>query len=150
MKCKICDWREGLDNLTSALGSSPICMECFEANAETPVSIHEVVQWADDDGLAQAVKAILKGATVFVGRDVGYLPLAEYYVRMSQQQLTVVKTAEELEEEQTAHDLVQMQRRIVPDEDFQRELPPEKLSIFQRIMVTLERWFWREIDALEW
>ena len=145
--CKVCNWREGFSNLQTSLGTTPICIECFEAKAETPVSLHEAVQWADKHHeLETVLRTILKGATVFRGRGEGYVSLAEYHLLMSQQQLVVMPTAEELEDERTAANIIEMQRRIVTDEDFEQDLPPLKMSIWQKF----KNWFWRPINGISW
>ena len=112
--CPACNWRPGLDGLQSAIGTAPLCVECFEARAESPVAVHRAVQGANRDPVMElTLKDALRTATIWRGRDAGYIPLAAYHDMMSRQQLVPVTPPPE------------------------QELAPEDEELFQQVM---EKW----------
>lgn len=89
--CNVCQWRIGYSNLITTLGDSPVCIECFEARAETPEKIHEATSQAKKGSTAEAgLKEMLRDATIWRGQDIGYISLSEYHATMSRQQLVLI------------------------------------------------------------
>ncbi len=90
--CPICEVRQAGEQYMSVLGTTPICDECFHHQAERPETIHEALRVHRASPSAEAIlKELLKGATIFVNHDEGYLPLRDYERRMTKQQLVVIE-----------------------------------------------------------
>lgn len=86
LTCAICECREGLAQLISRLGSSPICMECFECQAEKPVSIHEFLRTGN-----KPWKGMGKELRCWAGHEFGYMGLRDYERHISRNMPTIKK-----------------------------------------------------------
>lgn len=110
-RCPICTYHEATPHLFSLLGTAGICLDCYEHRAETPVSFHQAVKQRDQPTtppvFKDAIKEQIAKVHFWLGPDEGYLDLAAYEKRMSQQQLVTIKTAEEIEDEAMARAMAQ-------------------------------------------
>ncbi len=116
-KCIICDYHEGRDDLMSALGATPICLECFEAKAEHPVDIHRACKRYNT---GPYLRDLLHDVTCWAGHDLGYLDLRAYERRVSAQMPAVVKEQPKLsdEDESILKEVVNKVVSIRSDDDF--------------------------------
>ncbi len=90
--CKVCEYREGLDNLTTVLGSSPVCLDCFEARAENRITIHEACRQLKD---CPHRVDIFRGVTCWAGLEYGYMSLRDYEHHISHQLPAIAQRVEE-------------------------------------------------------
>ncbi len=129
--CPICDFRIGNDRLMSALGTTPICDDCFLEKAERPETIHDAYREArkSEGGLA-LLQDLLAGATVHVGVDEGFLSLRDYEIRMSEQQLVIIDDGPTRDEfiidEATLYSVTQRILEISDEHAFQMSFPARK------------------------
>ncbi len=116
-KCIICNYHEGRDDLMSALGATPICIECFVAKAEHPVDIHRACKRYNT---GPYLRDLLHDVTCWSGHDLGYLNLRAYERRVSAQMPTVVKEQPKLppEDEDLLSEIVSKVVNIKGDDDF--------------------------------
>ena len=139
MKCRICDRPAESSRIMSALGTSPICFECFFANAESPVTLHNAAREARQTGRA-IPRSVKSKITCYAGNG-EYLPLRAWEKRVSHQALIVFDDAEE----QRIDELLDRMRSIC---DNQRKRPsemvlrPKKPSLMRRI------WQWVTNDPV--
>ena len=119
LTCAICECREGLSQLMSRLGTSPVCFECFEIQAESPAALNEFMR------ANKPWKGMAKEVTCWAGPDFGYMNLKDYERHISRNMLRVIKPEEVRlppEEEEAWTRLDQCWNRVcVVDK---RDLPP--------------------------
>lgn len=113
MLCQICNGAYALNEIGSIVGGTRVCVECFEARAETPITIHEAYQT-----LARMMpgsrkyweyRELLRPVTCFDGFDFGYVPHIRY-LEIKAKQLPVVSPTNEMQayEEAESQRLVAM------------------------------------------
>ena len=91
--CAICRGPVETSETISALGTRPICFECFFANAELPATIHNALLDARRSG-RPIPREIVAKMTIYAGED-GYLSLRAWERRVSRQALIKFDPEEE-------------------------------------------------------
>ncbi len=112
-RCLICEQRQGLPGLMSRLGASPICIDCFEHQAERTIDIHDFMRSNDPwDGMSTCVHC-------FAG-DFGYMTLQRYERHITSQMPAIIDQEAKLadEEEELLAGMIGEIKRINREDDF--------------------------------
>lgn len=115
-RCRICSL-PGHDALQSALGTHPVCMRCFEAKAELPVTIHNTRLELQRKG-KKIPSALVSVMTIYAGEG-SYLSLRAWEERVTKQmpvlhkrRQSYAKPLTEDEEAQFAY-LLELMRHVI-------------------------------------
>lgn len=141
--CPLCRFRESDSMYTSALGTTPICCECFFQQAEDPKEIAVAMRHIDaGKGNIDELRMILKFTTVCISADEGYISLKEYNSRMQRQLAHVPKDPPPHYEAIELANLDFIKKGIIRlNPHLPEDLPPRKTGRVQAIVDYIDTYF---------